>query len=302
MGGEALPPVERAQMLANMGTLYRRLGDPVTALETYHSAQNIYQTHALVAGELAVLNNIGIDYALELRDFPHAIASFSLALQLGRKSGAQRSMMTSLLYRAEALLRHGELGRAGVDFEASRRIAGDLGALDEKWRSDYGLARVAAAVGDLARSDDLLRQSIEAIERMRKASSTASGRTGFLIDRRDVYDLLLEHLAGAPNPDVNAIFQLMEQSRARGLQDRLKTNVATLNDLQSRVRADSLIVEFWLGPGSLASIAISSGQAQLHFRRLTEAEMSAWENFRCARRTRSDMTGRCRPAQSLSYC
>ncbi len=273
-GGKILPPVEQAQMLSNVGTLYRRLGDPVTALETYRSAQTLYRTHALAAGELAVLNNIGIDYSLDLQDYPRAIESFTLALQLGEKYGAKRSTMTSLLYRGETLLRNKNYAQAGADFEASRRIADDLGAQEEKWRSDYGLARVAAAAGDLARSDDLLRESIAVIESMRKASSTASGRTGFLIERRDVYDLLLEHLAGGPNPDVKAIFRLMEQGRARVLQDRLNTGIASLDDLRGRIPADSLIIEYWLGPRSLASIAISAGAAQLHFRRLTDADAS----------------------------
>ena len=278
-GGKTLPPVEQAQMLSNIGTLYRRLGDPVTALETYRSAQTLYRTHALVAGELAVLNNIGIDYALELNDYPRAIESFTLALQLGERSGAKRSTMTSLLYRGETLLRARRPADAEADFEASRRTADDLGAQEEKWRSDYGLARVAAATGNLARSDDLLRESIATIESMRKASSTASGRTGFLIERRDVYDLLLEHLASGPNPDVKAIFRLMEQGRARVLQDHLNSGIANLDDLRRRVPADSLIVEYWLGVRSLASIAISAGDAQLHFRRLTDADVSTLEEL-----------------------
>jgi tetratricopeptide (TPR) repeat protein len=274
-GGKALPAVEQAQMLANMGTLYRRLGDPVTALETYRSAQTIYRAHQQISGELAVLNNIGIDYAMELRDYPRAIESFTLALRLGDRSGARRSMMTSLLYRGETLLRAGKPASAGADFEASRQIAAGLGAQEEKWRSAFGLARIAAATGDLARSDDLLRESIAVIESMRKVSSAASGRTGFLIERRDVYDLLLEHLAGGSNPDVHAVFRLMEQGRARDLQDRLKARVASIEELKGRLPADALIVEYWLGARSLASIAISAAGTQLRFRQLTDEEIAA---------------------------
>jgi CHAT domain-containing protein/tetratricopeptide (TPR) repeat protein len=277
--GKALPPVEQAQMLANMGTLYRRLGDPVTALETYRSAQHLYRTHALLAGELAVLNNIGIDYAVELRDYPRAIESFTHALQIGEKSGAKRPAMTSLLYRGETLLRSGKNEDAGADFASSRRIAEELGAQEEKWRSDYGLARVAAAADDLARSEELLRESIATIESMRRASSTAPGRSGFLIERRDVYDMLLEHLAGGPNPDMNAIFRLMEQGRARDLQDRMKARIATIEELRRRVPADTLIIEYWRGVQSLASIAISPGGAQLYFSRLTNTETSALQTL-----------------------
>ncbi|HXJ41715.1 MAG TPA: CHAT domain-containing protein, partial [Bryobacteraceae bacterium] len=123
------------------------------------------------------------------------------------------------------------------------------------------------------------RDGIATIESMRKASSIVPGRTGFLVERRDVYDLLLEHLAAGPNPDVNGIFRLMEQGRARGLQDRLKTGVVSLDDLRRRVPADSLIIEYWLGARSLASIAISGGDAQLHFRHLTDAEVATLQEL-----------------------
>src|SRR5579885_1132472 len=41
--GAALPPREQAQLLANMGTLQRRLGDPVKALASYRKAQALYR-------------------------------------------------------------------------------------------------------------------------------------------------------------------------------------------------------------------------------------------------------------------
>src|SRR5215469_456643 len=36
---QALPPSEQAQFVLNQGIMYRRLGDPVKALDMYHAAQ-----------------------------------------------------------------------------------------------------------------------------------------------------------------------------------------------------------------------------------------------------------------------
>ena len=54
---QALPASEQAQLLANVGTLRRRLGDPQKALDTYLQAQALYRKAANKDGEIAVLNN-----------------------------------------------------------------------------------------------------------------------------------------------------------------------------------------------------------------------------------------------------
>ena len=272
---KALPDRERAQLLVNTGTLYRHLGDAVAAIENYRAAQKIYSQSALLSGEVAVLNNIGIAQTLDLGNPRAAIATFTEALRKGEKSGGKQLIMTSLLYRGEAMLRAGELALAAADFEASGHIAEELKSEEEKWRADYGLARAVARTGDIARSHELLMRSISVIERMRQGASAASGRAGFLIDRRDVYDLLIEQQASQPNPDVASLFRLMEQSRGRDLQDRTGAHVTDLDALRQRLPADTLLLEYWMGEHSLAVIAISKAQARLVYRPVPQAGMDA---------------------------
>lgn len=89
--------------------LRRRLGDPLKALDAYHAAQALYRRAAHRDGEISVLNNIGIVQAMDLRDFPAAIATFSNALRLASESRDRPLMIHARLYRGEALYRSGRL-------------------------------------------------------------------------------------------------------------------------------------------------------------------------------------------------
>lgn len=268
-GGGALAGRERAQMLGNIGTLYRRLGDPVSALEQYRAAQQLFHQSALLAGEVGVLNNIGIAQTLDLHDPASAIRTFTEALHFAEKSGGKRLVMTSLLYRGEALLRSDNPASAQADFQTAALLSTELRAGEEQWRAEYGLARIADLQADIALSNTLLRTAIATIERLRKDTATPTGRSGFLIERSEVYDLLLQHETASAQPDNAAVYELMEQSRARELQDRAKTRLATLQSLQRELPPGSLLLEYWQSDTALAVLAISRSGARLIRRPLT---------------------------------
>src|SRR5262249_25267038 len=59
---------EYAEMLLNEGVLYRHLGDPVKALEVYHSAQAIFRSAHNADGEIRAVRNVGILKAMDLND------------------------------------------------------------------------------------------------------------------------------------------------------------------------------------------------------------------------------------------
>ena len=272
---KALPGPERAQMLANIGTLYRRLGDGVAAIENYRAAQDIYRKNAVLSGEVGVLNNIGIAQTLDLGNPRAAVGTFTEALRMADKSRGRRLMMTSLLYRGEALLRANDAKGASADFGSAEALATELKADEERWRADYGLARAAVAVADRGRANELLHRSIGIIENMRAATSAAAGRAGFLIDRREVYDLLIAQEASAERPDPAAIFRLMEDSRAGDLRDRTGGQVVGLSQLQGRLPADALLLEYWMGEWATAVIAVSKTQAKLVYRPLAAGDLDA---------------------------
>src|ERR1051326_5526422 len=88
---------DRAHFYANLGTLYRRLGDPYKALDSYQTAQKLYSTQHDADGEIAVLKNIGIAYVLDFDDFRQAERIFDSALGLAQKVHNRREEMQAHL-------------------------------------------------------------------------------------------------------------------------------------------------------------------------------------------------------------
>ena len=207
-----------------------------------------------------MLNNIGILQAMDLADFRAAISTFSTALKLAEDSGDRPLAVHARLYRGETLYRAGELEQSAADFQAAADAAAALGEKEENWKALYGLARIANRQGDTAKSDQLLGHALELIESLRAGLGGSSLRSDFLADKRDVYDLLIEHTSST-----DKLFDLMERSRARNLQDRIRpATVRDLNALSHDLPPDTALVEYWLGNSSAAVLWISSTGSGFH--------------------------------------
>src|SRR5262249_23252941 len=132
--------------------------------------------------------------------------------------------------------------------------AASLGETNENWKALYGLARIAGKEGRSAESDQLLLRAVGMIESLRAEVAGSSLGAAFLADKRDVYDLLIEHTA-----DAGQLFTLMEKSRARNLQDRIRASaVKDLASLSRFLPADTAILEYWLGNDSAAVLWVTS--------------------------------------------
>jgi tetratricopeptide (TPR) repeat protein len=243
---EALTPTEQARLRSNLGDLYRNLGDPAKALETYRVAQNLLTGNEHKQARIRVLTNIGIVQALDMGDLPVAVATFSDALALAEQTGDRREAALAHLYRGESLYRQGDAARATHDFEGALTLSRELGATDEQWKALYGLGRLARS----AHRDDLassyLRDAISAIESVRAQLQLASLKMDFLADKRDVYDALLEILL--ERDDVAAFFEVLERARARTFQDRLATAQPALAAIKARLAPGAVLLEYWIGP------------------------------------------------------
>lgn len=271
---KALPPSEHAQLLANVGALRRRLGDPQKALNTYREAQALFKQSANRDGELAVLNNIGIVQARDLSDLNGAIATFTTSFKLAEQSGSKPMTIYARLYRGESYYRAGRIDDSRDDFQAAVDSAAKLGQLEETWKGLYGLARISAKRGDLTGSDALLRRALEAIESLRARLKQSSLRSDFLADKRDVYDLLIDH-ANKPAD----VFELMEQSRARTLQDRRQPRIPKLADLARGLPDDTVLLEYWLGSTSMKCLAITNSGQELTQSNLTPEQIKGFSTL-----------------------
>jgi CHAT domain-containing protein/tetratricopeptide (TPR) repeat protein len=271
---------EIGHILANLGILYRRLGDAPEALKNYHDAEAWYAQQKDVDGELAVIKNIGIVLALDLGKLDEALQTFDRAHALAEKTGNQREVMQTLLYRGETLFRMQRFSEAEKDFEAAREYALQLGTVEEQWKALYGLGKIALRNHRADVAEQEFRSAIEKIESLRSRLQLNRLKTDFLADKRDVYDALIKLLLD--RNDLPGALEYMERSRARIFQDRFYNAKVTpeslsLQSIQARLDPDTALIEFWTGPDAVAAVWLtrnSSGMAQKH---LSPAQMDEFE-------------------------
>jgi CHAT domain-containing protein len=276
---------DRAHLEANLGTLYRRLGDPWKALASYESALGHYAGAHDADGEIAVLKNLGIVYGLDLANLPDARSRFERALALATGTGNQREQMQAHLYLGEVALRSNLPAGALTEFEAALNAAQALGTKEEQWKAWYGLGRARQLQGDLPAAESNYREALAVIEASRAQLQLSSLRAEFLADKRDVYDALIALLL--QKNDASSAFSLLERSRARTFQDRLaqsdKNNQAasplTAEEVRRHLDESSLLLEFWAAGSQIAVIWCTQSTCGQGRRQVSEADQLRMRTF-----------------------
>ena len=190
--GQQLSLSDRAHLFTNLGALYRHLGDPRKAVESYQAALRLYARQRDDDGEIGTLKNIGIVNALDLGDLDKAQKYFDRAFELARKSKNRREEMQAHLYRGEVFVRERELPLARQEFQAALSASQALETTEEQWKAWYGLGRVEELGGAPETAESDYRRAIAVIEGTRAQLQLSALRAEFLADKRDVYDALLK--------------------------------------------------------------------------------------------------------------
>jgi CHAT domain-containing protein len=261
---------DRAHLYTNLGALYRRLGDPYKALETYQLALRLYSIQRDSDGEISVLKNIGIDYALDLRDFSKAQTMFQRALSVAGKTGNQREEMQEHLYLGESLLQQSRAQEALQEFQSALALSNKLGTTEEKWKCFYGIGRVKEDEGEDHVAETDYRQAIEIIEANRAQLQISALKAEFFADKREVYDALISLLLR--NNAVSDAFLFLERSRARLFQDRLNSRSTTesvspltFDEVRNHLNGSTMLVEVWVGRGEMALLwSTNAAQGMTH--------------------------------------
>jgi tetratricopeptide (TPR) repeat protein len=247
---EEMPANEYAQLLLNEGVLYRRLGDPVKALEVYQASQALYRKSRYSDGEISALRNIGIVKTMDLGDLPGALQAFRSALELAQQSANSHGMVQANLYIGEVLLRLKRYKEAAGHLHSALEAAKQTGLVEDQWKTLYAMGRIEEETGDPQAALDDYRTAISIIESVRSGLRTPL-RSDFLADKHDVYDSLIALELHQPAPAASELMQWMERSRARTLLDRMAARTPlgefNLQQVQSRLSPDTVLVEFWLG-------------------------------------------------------
>jgi CHAT domain-containing protein len=270
---KALSVNDRAHLDANLGTLYRRLGDPYKAMDAYLSAQKLYSKQHDADGEIAVLKNIGIAYALDLNDLARAAGIFRTALALAEKTHNRREEMQAHLYLGETFFRSQALPPARQEFERAQAFATELATTEEQWKSLYGLARIEASRGDLDNAERDYRGAISLIEQTRSQLQLSALRSEFFADKREAYDGLISILL--KKNEAGEAFLFLEKSRARSFQDRVQRDqesVAlplTLEQVQASLAPQTGLLEFWASGDQIGLVWCTRETVGLRIKQLT---------------------------------
>jgi len=267
---------DRAHLNANLGTLYRRLGDPWKALEEYEKAQSLFARERDADGEIGVLKNIGIVYALDLHDLRKAQTIFDRALSLSRTTKNRREEMQAHLYLGETYLQQSSSQSAKDEFETARQMAVDLGTTEEQWKALYGLGQSEEKIAETKQAEIHYRDAINLIEKARVQLQLSALRADFLGDKRSVYDSLIALLIA--RHDIAEAFLYLERSRSRNFQDRLATKAdesapLKLKEVQSKLDPSTVLLEYWTAENQIAVIWCTRDDVQLITRDLSPTEM-----------------------------
>lgn len=242
---------ERARMLANQGSLLRRLGDPYLSLDAYRAAEQIFARERNSDGEIGLLKNHGIVLTADLGRPRDALPIFGRALDLAERSSNRREVLQLRLYCAEALRRLGRISEARVEATAAYVLARRLHSVEDEWKALYLLGRV-----DDAHALEDFELAIGLIEGTLTDLSLPAFKRDYLADKREVYDAAIARLLDGP-PD--RLFEMLERSRARSLEKRYPR--ASLAMVQGRLDPGTVIVECWSGNRRRAALLISRDRA-----------------------------------------
>jgi CHAT domain-containing protein/Flp pilus assembly protein TadD len=279
---EGITPRDLGHINANIGALYRRLGDGNQALKFYGYADEYYAKEKDVDGELGVLMNSGIVLVRELGRLPEALKKFDHVRAQAAQTNNQREAMQALLYRGETLYRMNKLPEAEKEFNASLAEADKLGTVEEQWKAVNALGTIALKRGQRDLAETKFRDAIQRIESMRSQLQLSRLKADFLADKRDVYDALIKLLL--ERNDAAAAFEFMERSRARVFQDRffgnkLSPDALTLHSIQARLDPQTALIEFWTGAEGVAAVWVTREKAGISQSHFSAAEMNALQRL-----------------------
>jgi len=281
---KSLTPSDRAHLYANLGALYRRLGDPYKALDIYQAAQRLYSEQHDVGGELAVLKNTGIVYALDMEDLPRAKEIFGSSIELAERTRNRREEMKSHLYLGETLFRMHSSSDARMQFERCRALAGEIGASEEQWKSLYGLGRIEELSGSTTAAEADYREAIGIIEKTRSLLQLSALRLEFFADKREAYDAIIVLLL--QKNDTAEAFSFLERSRARNFQDRLQTTsrepgnaFLTIEQARAAIAPETVLMEFWTSGDRVGLIWCTREGSGTVLKQLSQEEMTRIREF-----------------------
>jgi tetratricopeptide (TPR) repeat protein len=271
-GGE-LDPGRRAALLVNTGVIYRNLGDPVKAEESFREAIAVYRQTGDVAGLSNAHLNLALALHLNLERMAEAETAYRQALRLAGESGDRTEEIQDLFYLGRLLLDQHRWGEAEAVFRRCLAAAEASGSPEGRWSAREGLGRIARARGDLAGALADFEAALGEIERVRAGLARGSRRAGYFGDKRAVYEAAVETLAELERRQPGRgwgerALGIVQRAKVRDLLDALsggRRPAAPLTAAALRGRVgEGAVLEYFLGGANLYLWVIRQGSVRFH--------------------------------------
>ena len=272
IAGARLVPAARANAELNRGVIYRNLGDPSAARDSFDEAAALFREQGNRGGEASAILNVGLTRQRNLRDARGALDSLQQAADLAVAAGDTELTIEARYNLGRARLDLGLTSEAFATFTEALELAEKSGSGVGLWSSLAGLAAVDRAEGRFDRAVETLQRALEQIERQTQELSYQSS-SSFLAERRIVYEagIALNIQARGAGIDLPAqtSFDLVQRFKARALSDALggggssagdETKVMP-NELRSHLGSATLIEYFAVEGRLLAFVVVGDDEA-----------------------------------------
>lgn len=215
-------PWRRAALEVNIGVVYRNLGDPVRAAESFQTAADTYLRLGDQASRANALVNLALALHLNLEQPRRAEEAFGEALAAAQSAGDRNVQTGVLLGLGGLLLATGRVDEAATSFRQAETLAEEESANTRLAWALHGLARVAEARGELLLARERLVAAMAAIDRARSGFDSDHWRAGFSAGYRGVYATAVRVLIALNRGESTGAFavealEVVQRAKAREL-------------------------------------------------------------------------------------
>ncbi len=218
MAKQARSPIDEAGAYNNLGLVLRWEKNYDQALEMFQKALKIDRSRISAWGEAYDLRNIGM--TLRLKGDPSgAMAPVSRAVEFSQKIGDRVNLAKALLEIGFIQIELSRPDEAVQSFQRALELSERLDIPEVTWRALHGLGRERLSKGEKDASIEYYRRAVEAVEQMRATLRIEELKSGFLVDKQELYQEFIRILLDEGR--ASEAFEYAERARARNFIDIL---------------------------------------------------------------------------------
>ena len=207
-----------AYALMGIGSIQESQGNYAAALQQYRKGFRLFEKENEKKAIAMSLQELGRIHS-KLGDNTRALANYEAALAIQESIGSKPGMAISNTMIAEIYQNQRRLAEADAAVTKALDILQADRQADILWPALYRKGVICRDSGKTAESIHWMKEAVDVIEKMREDVQLAEQKSGFLENKLDVYDDLVELLA--KTGEVAEAFDYLERSKARAFLDML---------------------------------------------------------------------------------